>query len=289
MKIVWDNSSLSGLCDRFIDLFLMAAMARVLSSELIVPWKINRNFGERQLRVWDKARFDDYKYENFSQYFHLPNSVKVMTEEDFSQYDLTDHVYFSDYLGGIFTPTTFHQRHLGQICSFEAFDEAHRQVLAEFLPKQKLLDIIGQVPDLDLAIHLRRGDKVNENPNNVEISNDALQDLDEMTKTCADKIVSRNEISYVFICSDEESSTGEYEKRYSEMGHKIIKPSRSYTRIERTYVDLFLLSKAKTIVMSQRHSNFSLFASQLHESKLVYFYPNNPMINDRISIFHKDV
>ena len=67
MKIVWANSSLSGLCDRFIDLFLMAAMARVLSSELIVPWKINRNFTERQLRVWDKARFDDYKYENFSQ------------------------------------------------------------------------------------------------------------------------------------------------------------------------------------------------------------------------------
>lgn len=289
MKIVWANSSLSGLCDRFVDLFLMAAMARVLNSELIVPWKINRNFTDRQLKVWDKARFEDYKYENFSQYFELPAGVTVLTEENFSNYDLRDHVYFTDYLGGIFTSSSFHQRYMSKICDFETFDAAHKRVLSEFAPKRKLLDIVGDLPEIDLAIHLRRGDKVNESPNSVEISNDSLQDLDEMTKECADKMISSKESPSIFICSDEEKFLSEYEKKYSSMGCRLIKPVGDYTRVERTYVDIFLLSRSKTIIMSQKHSNFSLFSSQLNGSRLVYFYPNNPMIDDRNSIFHKDV
>lgn len=288
MKIVWMNSTLSGLCDRFVDLFLLAAMMRVLGSELIVPWRINRNFTERQLKTWDKARFEDYKYENFSQYFSLPKSIKILTEEEFSNYDLTGHYHFNDYLGGVFTPASFYRKYLTGICSYEVFEESHSQVLREFTPKQKLLDIVGCSPNSDLAIHLRRGDKVNDSPNEVEIAVNALQDLDEMTKLCADKILSRKNSATVFICSDEDSFLKQYEQRYAESGHRILKAVNECTRVERTYVDLFLLSRAKTIVMSQKHSNFSLFASQVGNSNLVYFYKNNPMIENSISVFHEE-
>lgn len=287
MKIIWANSSLSGLCDRFVDLFLMAALARTLKSDLVVLWKINRNFTDRQLKVWDKARFEDYKYENFSQYFNLPDCVKIIAEEDFSNYDLTDHVIFPDYLGGIYTSSSFYQRYMSKICDFETFDATHKQVLREFTPKQKLLDLIGEIPELDLAIHLRRGDKVNESPNNVEISKDSLCDLDDMTRAYVDKEISYLDKPNLFICSDEEKFLSEYELRYSDLGCNIFKLSRECTRVERTYVDLFLLSRSKTIVMSQKHSNFSLFASQINGASLVYFYANNPMIDDRNSIFHQ--
>lgn len=291
MKIAWTNSSLSGLCDRLVDLFLVAAMSRVMgSSELIVPWKVNRNFTNKQLKTWSPARFEDYKCENFLQYFEPPHDVRILTENDFFNFRLEGYTHFTDYLGGVFTPKTFHERYLTKICTLTEFKSTHDQVVKELTPRKKLLDIIGESPELDLAIHLRRGDKVNDNPNDVEISNDSLSTLDEMTKSCIDKLILKKENGTIFICSDEDNSLKEYEKRYSNC--ILLRPAKTYTEVERTYVDLYMMSRAKIIIMSQKHSNFSLFASQMGGGKLVYFYKDNSMIVDgKIDnvVFHTEI
>ena len=50
--------------------------------------------------------------------------------------------------------------------------------------------------------------------------------------------------------------------------------------IEKTYVDLYLLSQSKNIVLSQKHSNFSVFASQINRVRLFYFFKDNDMIKN---------
>ena len=39
-KILWINSTLSGLGDRLLDLLLMTTYARFKKSKLVVPWKV---------------------------------------------------------------------------------------------------------------------------------------------------------------------------------------------------------------------------------------------------------
>ena len=292
MKIIWLNSTLSGLCDRFIDLFLMVAMAKIMKAELTVLWKINSNFTEHQLRTWEKARFEDYKHELFLQYFEMPNNLKLVGKKDLEHLSHQDYVIFNDYLGGIFTPQEFYSRYLQSFCSSHEFEIAYRQALDEFKPTQKLLDLVSFNDEIDIAIHLRRGDKVNNNPNVVEIANNELANLDRMTASCVDKLLSDVKNPSIFICSDDPSSIESYRERYSQKDCRLISIGPNVTDVEKTYVDLFLLTQSKAIVMSQKHSNFSLFASQVKSRKLVYFYQDNNMIigNKAVNaIFHKDL
>jgi len=292
VKIIWLNSTLSGLCDRFIDLFLMVAMAKIMKSDLTVLWKINSSFTEHQLRTWGKARFEDYKHEIFLQYFEMPSNLKLVSEKDLENLSPQDYVIFNDYIGGVLTPQEFYSRYLRDLCSMHEFESAYRQSLSEFKPKQKLLDLLSFNDEIDVAIHLRRGDKVNNNPNVVEIANDELENLDRMTMSCVDKLLSDVKNPSIFICSDDSSSIESYRARYSQKDCRLISVGPNVTDIEKTYVDLFLMTQSKAIVMSQKHSNFSLFASQVKSRKLVYFYRDNSMIvrNKAVNaIFHEDL
>jgi len=292
VKIIWLNSTLSGLCDRFIDLFLMVAMAKIMKAELTVLWKINSNFTEHQLKTWGKVRFEDYKHEIFLQYFEMPSNLKLVSEKDLENLSPQDYVIFNDYIGGVLTPQEFYSRYLRDLCSMHEFESAYRQSLSEFKPKQKLLDLLSFNDEIDVAIHLRRGDKVNNNPNVVEIANDELENLDRMTMSCVDKLLSDVKNPSIFICSDDPSSIESYRARYSQKDCRIISVGPNVTDIEKTYVDLFLMTQSKAIVMSQKHSNFSLFASQVKSRKLLYFYRDNNMIvrNKAVNaIFHEDL
>ncbi len=292
MKVLWLNSTLSGLCDRFIDLSLVATLCKLMKADLTVLWRTNSNFTEFQLKTWKKARFDDYKYELFSEYYTVPSNVRVINEEELSRINFSDYVIFNDYVGGVLHPQEFHKKYLSNVCSSEDFLEAYRQVVGEFRPTQKLLDLVKLDGKIDVAIHLRRGDKVSDNPDSLGVSSASLLDLDTMTKSCVDRIVSKLNDPTIFICSDDSRSIKDYEERYSKTGCNLFKVSDNITEIERTYVDLFLMTQSDVIVMSQNHTNFSLFASHVSGKKLIYFFKENRMISGNKSvnaIFHEDV
>lgn len=280
MKVIWANSTLSGLCDRLVDLFLMSAFAKIMNFELTVLWRVNQNFSENQLRTWGKARFVDYRYENLSRYFSLPSKVKIITEDNISSYDVNDHLVFPDYLGGIYNPSTFHEKYLKDICSLEDFEAAHASALKEFLPTKFLLEILGILPDIDVGIHLRRGDKVDNVPEALGVSKAEIENLNFITKQCTRKLASQHDTFNVFVCSDDASSLLDYKKWCSESGYRFINLEKHFDEVEKTYVDLFLLMRSKNILMSQKHSNFSFFASQASGSRLVYFYKDNLMVSD---------
>jgi len=41
-----------------------------------------------------------------------------------------------------------------------------------------------------------------------------------------------------------------------------------------------MLSQSKKIIMSQKHSNFSIFSSLIRETELIYFYKDNNLISN---------
>ena len=273
-KIFWSNSTLSGLCDRFMDLFLMAAYAKVQNKDLLLDWKNQSGFSDFQLQTWSKDRFEDYKKENFLQYFNLPNNIIFVDENNFDNVDSR----FEEYLGGIYSSKTFFEEYCKSICSYDEFLKVYKKCLEEFTPKQKLLDIVKNEDFIDVSVHLRRGDKVNSSPNFVEINTSDLSNLDFLTEQSFEELLAQtNKQMKVFVCSDNTESKTQFINKYRDkcifVDHQPINAT-----YERTYIDLYLLTRSKNIIMSQKHTNFSIFASLINNSNLIYFFEDNEMI-----------
>jgi hypothetical protein len=278
-KILWKNTALSGLCDRLTDLFLVATFAKIKEADLVVLWRINKNFSERQMKIWNESRFEDYKYENFSQYFNLPKNVSVFSEEQIANYKLEEVLIFEDYLGGVYSPFTFYNSYLTSICSYEDFIERYKECLLELTPTEKLKSIVEE-NSINVSVHLRRGDKVVENFSGPElgVSIKDLKNLDELTERTIEILLKNIKNPTLYFCSDDFEVSKKYEEKFSSRGCKVVKQKNCVTDVEKTYVDLFHMINSDWIIMSQKHSNFSMFASQVLNKNLIYFYEDNEMI-----------
>jgi hypothetical protein len=138
------------------------------------------------------------------------------------------------------------------------------ETMDEFKPTEKLLNLVSNLPKPDLAVHLRRQDKVRTNPDLVSINYNDLEELNKITMETVEKLAS-NKILY--IASDDELEKYKYQNKFNS-----IIDTNEYISYERTYVDLYMMSISNYIILSQRHSNFSLLASLMNRSKLIYFY-----------------
>lgn len=270
-KLIWPCSSVSGLCDRLLDLHLVAAMARLENRELVLDWKLQTGLTPLHLKTWSAARFEDYKKENFIQYFNLPKNVRLV-EDAHKEPKSTQDAIFPEYVGGCYSPRTFNSRFCGQY-SFEQFNETFDQVVSEFTPTSKLLDLVSGVNVPEIGVHLRRGDKITTTPDPVQLHSNDLDNLNLMTEDCLSKLITP--ISSVFVCSDTKESKDRIFGKFKDKCNFIQLDSAH--PFEQTYIDIYLLSRCKVIIMSQKHSNFSLFCSLLNKSKLIYFYKNNEM------------
>lgn len=270
-KLIWPNSSLSGLCDRLIDLHLMAALAEILDRQLILEWKKTTELNDFQRVTWSSARQLDYLVENFTRYFYLPRNirfVKLISDE------IDDScVFFNHYLGGVYSPKTFFDKYCGNFCTYESFENIYYKKINEFKPTSKLLDLIGILPEINISVHLRRGDKVTSDPDFVQIHTTELSDLEILTGKCFSDQLSKYQPRNpnVFICSDSELAKKSFiENNCSSCN--VIDINNQFYDYEKTYIDIFLLSISDVIILSQRHSNFSLFSSLINKKKLIYLY-----------------
>jgi hypothetical protein len=282
-KLLWYNSPTSGMCDRLLDTHLLAALASRLDYKLYLEWKDIPEPNSFQKNTWPISRYSDYRVENFTKYFNLSKIINFIDNKNIIVSD-KDDVIFTEYLGGVYSPNTFYNKYVKSICSFEDFDQSFKSILKDFTPKELLLDTIGTVPEIDIAVHLRRGDKITKTPDFAQLNENNLKELEHKTAKCF--IEEKNKIfdSYkrkpvVFICSDSDDEKQKFIYNYCQ-DVIVINIGLNKNTIENTYSDLYMLSKSKLIILSQKHSNFSIFSSLVGNTSLIYFYEDNDMIKN---------
>lgn len=273
--ILWTEPSVTCLGDRLMDTMLMSTYAKALNSNLHFLWKDcpfvygNENplyeykVGEK--KSWDNVRLNDYKFENFTKYFNIPKNVRINEP-------CTPTYVFEATIGGVFSPTLFYETFLNNICTYEVFDSLLNETISEFSPTEKLLSLVKDNQKPKVSVHLRRTDKINVlGDYSTFMTYDGLSHLDSLTKNVVDKFYNNNDLFY--FSSEDKIVLGEYHKQYP--NH--IEHNTNCTDIEKTYIDLYMLSISDNIILSQVHSNFSTFASFLNKSKLIYLYENSLM------------
>lgn len=271
MKVcIWEKTTKSGIGDRLIDILLVLSYSRYHECDkLLMKWitiKQCSNSGHAGKRP--KFREVDQRADVMNKYIKLPNDLIITN--NFSSKEYKTKIKFRDYLGGIYSKHTFISKYkLDEKRYLEIYDK----VVNDFgFISKKLFDIIDKKEKL-LAIHLRRTDKVmnsNKDANSaIGITNKELNELNISTKAIIDIFIKNGYNNIAFI-SDSEEERKHYVSLYKDKC-TVIEVKGDLGSGEQTYIDLYTLIKADTIIMSQRWSNFSMIASILGKNKLVYF------------------
>jgi len=273
-SLIWTNPSITCLGDRLVDTMILSTYAKIIDADLYFPWKDcpftigggknpTYSYKEDENKTWDAVRFEDYKFENYSKYFNLPKNIKIN--------ETTNNIthYFNDVLGGCVSPQLFYRKYVSDICSLEEFNKVFKETMNEFKPTENLLKLVGNKPKPNVSVHLRRTDKINVRGDYSSfMTYEGLDYLNDITKEAIGKLNGDDKLFY--FSSDDKNERNKYHLLYS--NH--IEHETNCTDIEKTYIDLYMLSISEYIILSQVHSNFSVFASYINNSKLVYLYDN---------------
>jgi hypothetical protein len=276
-NLFWLHSTKSGLADRLIDFYLMVSYAKLNNAFLNLVWEPQDNYTENQLNVWNEYRFHDYKIENLIQYFKFPENVKFLESMEVSE----DAIIFKDYLGGVHSVKSFYEKYCKRNCSLSHFSNIFFNEVSSFKPQSKLINIAEKNLSIDIAVHLRRGDKISDKPDNFQIKLAELESLNAKTYEAILEIHKNNVGSKkinLFIASDDHNVKMLYIENLKDKFN--IVGIHNAAGIESTYLDLYYLGISKVIIMSMIHSNFSIFASYLNSNKLIYFYKSNKVLSN---------
>jgi len=285
MSFIWTNSTKSGLCDRLIDLFIIASTAKLYNKELYLYWE-EQPINDIQRNIWNKIRFDDYKIENVTQYFNFSDIIHFVSKEILIEMSLynDNKIIFNNYLGGVYSPITFYENFIDKIYTLDTYLNIFKNLVNQFKPTDKLLNLIKDIPENIVSIHLRRTDKSSiyiSSEDSHGVSLNEMDILNNNTKTIINKIIN-NGYNNLYFSSDCPSTKLEYENIYK--NYNILNFSVN-NNIEQTYIDIYIMSISKYIIMSQKHSSFSLFSSLINQSNLIYLYNNDILHYNKYYIF----
>lgn len=285
MSFVWTNSTKSGLGDRLIDLFIIASYATLLNKVLYMTWE-EEPISELQKIIWNPIRFNDYKIENLIQYFSFPDCIHIVSKDKLNEIMNQQHLekmIFHSYLGGVYSPVTFYDCFIDKHYSLDEYLKHFNTNINQFKPTRKLLNIVEQLPNNIISIHLRRTDKCSSfiSPSITHgVSLEELSILDSKTNSIINQYINQG-YKNLFFCSDSTESKLEYQTKYK--NQYIVNFNQN--TIEQTYIDLYIMSVSEIIILSQRHSSFSLFACFVNSAKLIYFYNDDIITNSRYNYF----
>ena len=255
----------------------MLSFAKLNNACLNLIWEVQDNHTQNQINIWNEYRFHDYKIENLMQYFTLPKDVKFIDKMQVCE----NAIYFKDYLGGVYSVRSFYKKYCRLFCSLSYFSDIFFKEISTFKPRTKLFNIIDKSLSIDIAVHLRRGDKISDKPDKGQIQLNELNNLNAKTQKFILSVYKNNVGSRklnLFIASDDQTEKEIYIKKFKDKFN--IVGSQPAEFIEQTYIDLYYLSISKVIVMSMKHSNFSLFASYLNRNTLIYFFRSNKICRE---------
>lgn len=289
MSILWNNSSKSGLCDRLIDTFLMGSMAKLYNMNLYLCW-FEQPITDLQKKIWNPIRINDYKIENVKEYFNLPNVLNIVSEQELNiLIENSNHndIIFRDYLGGIYSPYTFYNRYINNKFSLDEYLNSFKITIHNFIPKQNLIGLMNYLPNDLITIHLRRTDKSSELVSCHEahgVNYNDIHNLDRITSEVIDKLINKG-FNNIYFASDCDITKNQYSSQYKDKC-SIFNYSTGLLNkdIEKTYLDIYAMSISKYIILSQRHSSFSLFCSMINQSTLIYLYDDDMIKNNNYEI-----
>lgn len=266
MSLIWTNPTRSGLGDRFLDILIMLTYANVHNKTLKLKYP-EQPFDNTDIeRARPTYRREDYKLENIQKYMSLPNALKLyLTEPPIEPNDEP----ITDYFGGRYSPFDIHNKYRLNIPIYD-FISTYYNVASEI--KFNLnYDLEKYGPYI--SVHLRRTDKVWDHCGNDHhgIKSHELSDLNEKTCHVINEFISRGYKS-IYFCGDDKRIIEDYSLKYKDKIKIINEDIVADDDIHNVYLDLYMLSNSKFIILSQRHSSFSLFASMLRQVPLIYLY-----------------
>lgn len=277
------NVALSGIGDRLFDIILVSTLAVLYNTNLVSVWKNPPIENDEYSILRPKFRMFDCLYENLIKYISFPPNVAVISEEMVINTNKND-IIFEKYLGGSYSPYSFYDSYVKEI--FEITIEQYIDIYFSQMNSIKFNIILNNIPDDLVTVHIRRTDKVCATAGTHNITYNELTELNEKTYCVIDKLINYG-YTKISFCSDDSDALAAYINKYKNMIDII--SFECTDQIEKTYYDLYVMSKSKVIVLSQRHSNFSLFASIINNSKqnltnkfLIYLY-NDDMIHQLYS------
>lgn len=286
MSLIWTNSSKSGLCDRLIDLFIMTSFAQLYKKDLYLTWE-TQPISDIQYKIWNPIRLNDYKIENVKQYFQFPECIHFLSNKEL-QFKINSKsekdIIFNSYLGGVYSPITFYNNFINQN-NLEGYINIFQTLIHQFQPTQKLLNLLSNIPKDLITIHLRRTDKASVHISALDANGIDIKDMDNLndnTKSLINKFIDKGYQSFYFA-SDCPNTKKEYEHYYQTQNIINYKINED---IEQTYIDIYLMSQSKYIILSQRHSSFSLFSSMINRTLFIYFYEDSIVNKNQYTILN---
>lgn len=266
MSLIWTNPSKSGLGDRFLDILIMLTYAKVQNRDLKMQYPEQPFTFTEFEKTRPIYRFEDYKLENIHKYMKLPQSLHIMKSS--IQCESRD-ITFSEYLGGRYSPFDIYNSYRPNISIYN-FISTYLSLASE-ISFNFNYDLKKYGPYI--TVHLRRTDKVWDHCGNDHhgIKTNEVNDLNTRTCLVIDELISRGYKS-IYFCGDDESVINEYIAKYKDQLNIINEDIIIDDEVQKVYFDLYMLSNSKLIILSQRHSSFSLFASMIKQTPLIYLY-----------------
>jgi len=287
MSFIWTKSTKSGLCDRLIDLFIIASMAKLYNKKLYLIWE-EQPINIMQIKIWNKIRFNDYKIENVKKYFNFPDFINIISTKELNNFIINinnNDIVFNYYLGGIYSPITFYEKFIDKKYTLEMYLNVFNDCINNFKPTDKLLSLIKYLPENIISVHLRRTDKSSIHISHEDSHGYQFNDidfLDKQTNEIINNILLNKSYNNLYFSSDCPYTKLLYEVKYNK--YNIINFDIN-NDIEQTYIDIYIMSISKYIILSQKHSSFSLFSSLINKSNLIYLYDDSIINNSKYYLF----
>ena len=254
--ILVEKISMSGLCDKLIDVITLSALSHFKNKPLIIQKQV---FNQADYsKNFSNSRYQDILVDNLIEFFTYPYNINFVDS-------VSEHSEkFTEYLGGCYPIIDFYYKWCKDICSLDEYLNYFKSKVFSFI-----LPNTHKEHNIDksfIGLHLRRTDKVSNNPDYGQINISELDDYNTNTiKACLDCIT--RGYNNFYICGDDKDVCNWYVDFLKKNNCNVIyEPKMDY---KDTYIDIHYLSKCYAIIMSCKHSNLSLFSSIIGNNKLI--------------------
>jgi hypothetical protein len=261
--IIFINTIPSGLGDRFMDVILYYTYSSFLKyDKMYYIW--NKNYSYNCLNI-----------NLIKKYLKLPSNLIIDVDINTNNKDIFNVEKYKCGTSSIYSFINYFLKDIN-IDLYNLFlenkEEEEKFIKLYFDNFKKIkfenipINISNEILDKKyLLIHLRRTDKVNHNPHRHGTNNLELEQLNKKTT----KYILDNKNKYKYICfiSDDNRIKNEYLNKFKNE-FKII--NFEIKSSDQPFIDLYLITKADKIFMSQKFSNFSILGSLICNKELNY-------------------
>lgn len=246
---------MSGLCDRLIDIYLLAAYARVRCDKIYMAWP---PYAAKSIDA--QHRVTDILLENVLKFIRFPPEIVFDTSRP--------TLYFFDhYMGGGGNSDDFYAAYARDFCTAQQFKDALASVARDFGFCPAIGAFLETIPPKFVSVHVRRTDKVRNGPTDGNyIETNELEGLNILTCRAIDYYVFLGYDDF-FVCGDEDDKNTPFVKYIEEIKGKHVFKIPDMPKWQGTYYDLAAMTRSDFNIASQRYSSFSRFPSLIGKGK----------------------